>query len=416
MRIRTILLVVALASSVLWLQPRAVAAWRLHSAATAFADYAVCMVGPTGPALLRDASPEFRVLVRRRLLAATPDERVFEQCATKAGELTGSAVAEQAHRERARAFSEYALDAPATAGWGERTLDDLRVTTRPLSELGKKSWPFVRQGYTSLIRSSVNAREAVHPVGPSRPGLGRGLPRWRARYRAVRAAQGGLLLAVGRDANLSAYRSKNRGAAWSPISPYHPDVERFAERCPAPNGNRAFRFGLSNDASQTTVEYEAPDSVAHAVTLAPADREVLAAACDDDALVAAVHGAGGRGVSFVVCRYRQSCHPFSVSKSTWPSTLTFPLDLARIRGTTIVAWERQGVVRVTTSRDDGETWTPVSVAYDRAEVQSGGAYFEAPGHLLAAGDRVLLYAGSEQSNTDYLLLVSDDLGASFRTP
>jgi hypothetical protein len=39
-------------------------------APTAFADYALCMVGPTGPSLLRDNPVEFRSLGRRRLASA----------------------------------------------------------------------------------------------------------------------------------------------------------------------------------------------------------------------------------------------------------------------------------------------------------------------------------------------------------
>src|SRR5579885_1631320 len=66
--------------------PRIKAAWQLHSAATAFADYALCMVGPTGPSLLRDNPLEFRRLARRRLVAAGADDRPFSRCAKGAGQ------------------------------------------------------------------------------------------------------------------------------------------------------------------------------------------------------------------------------------------------------------------------------------------------------------------------------------------
>src|SRR5262245_45954005 len=48
--------------------PRLTAAWKLHGRATALADYGVCMVGPTGPGLLRDHQlAGFEQLLRRRL-------------------------------------------------------------------------------------------------------------------------------------------------------------------------------------------------------------------------------------------------------------------------------------------------------------------------------------------------------------
>src|SRR5687767_7585259 len=53
-RIRTLLLLAVIGCAAWIGYPRAVAAWRLHEAATKVANYAVCMVGPTGPALLRD--------------------------------------------------------------------------------------------------------------------------------------------------------------------------------------------------------------------------------------------------------------------------------------------------------------------------------------------------------------------------
>jgi hypothetical protein len=88
-----------------------------------------------------------------------------------------------------------------------------------------------------------------------------------------------------------------------------------------------------------------------------------------------------------------------------------------VRGATILAWERHGITRVTSSRDDGRTWTPVAVAFDAAEHPAVRARrLRAPARLLPLGERVLLYGGAERADQDYLLLVSDDLGASFRTP
>jgi hypothetical protein len=242
------------------------------------------------------------------------------------------------------------------------------------------------------------------------------LPRWLARYRAVQRGKTGTLLAVGRDANLSAYRTRDRGKLWTPIAAQHPDVQRFAERCLGEGGQRAFRFGISEDEAHTTLEYTAPDAAAHVVEFSPAAHEIFAAACDDAGLVAALRPPRSSAVRLVACPFRRACQPMTLAAGTWPAGLRFPLDVARLSGTTIVAWERGGVVRVTSSRDEGRTWTPVSVAFDAAEFPRASGGFAPPDRMLAVDGRVLLYAGAERSDADYLLLVSDDLGASFRTP
>src|SRR5262249_1039148 len=73
------------------------------------------------------------------------------------------------------------------------------------------------------------------------------------------------------------------------------------------------------------------------------------------------------------------------------------------------------VVRVTSSRDDGESWTPLVVAYDRAEQPAARAREAVPERLLALGGRVLLY-GAPSPAGDYPLLASDDFGASWHAP
>src|SRR5262245_61778297 len=79
-RIRTVLVVLALFLGVSWTLPRMRAALTLYTAATAFADYALCMVGPTGPSLLRDNPGEFWRLARRKLVSAPPEDHPFKKC------------------------------------------------------------------------------------------------------------------------------------------------------------------------------------------------------------------------------------------------------------------------------------------------------------------------------------------------
>jgi hypothetical protein len=407
-RLRT-LLALGLVTALGWsAYPRAVAAWKLHSAATNLANYAVCMVGPTGPSLLRDNPAAFQAMVRRRLISAGAADQPFADCSRAAGELTGSVEIERAHQQSAASFVEYG------AAEGERgpSLAGLRVTSRPVAELSAQAWPFARGGWTRLVRPSLGAREAVHPVELPRAGTGRGLPAWRSHYRAVSVRGKELLLAVGHGANLSVYRSTDAGVSWSATSPRA--ASHFSERCHA--GERSFTFSTSDDGRLTLLTSLGPDGPPSSTPLARADTELFAAACDDRALVAAIKPENGRVATLIVCRYREQCAPMPLPRFGTGSTPQYPLDIARIDGATIVVVPMQGIVRVASTRDDGRSWTPFSVAFDAAAQARLGTQSQVPGRLLALGKRALLYAGGSEPFDTYPVLVSDDLGASWRAP
>ncbi len=78
-------------------------------------------------------------------------------------------------------------------------------------ERAKLAWPFVRDGYTKLVQTSLDAKEAVHPVPPSRPAVGKGLPGARSAYRSVRADRNAWVVAQGRGDRVGAYRSTDGG-------------------------------------------------------------------------------------------------------------------------------------------------------------------------------------------------------------
>src|SRR6188768_3729087 len=81
LRLRFVL-ILALVALGLWTgYPRLQAAFRLHDVTVATADYGLCMVGPTGPTLIRDRDSDFQRLVRRRLIASGPTDRPFHRCA-----------------------------------------------------------------------------------------------------------------------------------------------------------------------------------------------------------------------------------------------------------------------------------------------------------------------------------------------
>lgn len=419
-RIRTLLLIFIVGGGLWWLYPRAIAAWKLHSEATALADYGLCMVGPTGPSLLRDDPAEFRRLVRRRLVSARAGERPFARCAHAAGELTGSNRIQHAHLATAWSFVEYggaAADRAAKGSTDELSLADLRVTTLPLAQLAEGAWPFSRSGYTELVHPSIGAYEAIHPVELPRPRVGRGLPAWRARYHSVVAVPHGFLLAVGQGANLSAYATHDGGVTWSPASVRRSEIASAAGRCAATGGRHAFVFGLSQDGRFTTVISLGNDAAPQTQALAPVNLQIFAASCDDKAMVAALKPRGSRQVTFALCAFRGACRLLNVPAFSGVGVRPrFPLDVARVDGATIVAVAMHGVVRVTSSRDDGRSWTPYSVAFDAAAHPEVHTAVKVPDRLLVLGHRVLLYGGAPEPSATYPVLVSDDDGAAWRTP
>jgi hypothetical protein len=384
--------------------PRLSAAWKLHSQATALADYGVCMAGPTGPGLLRDHQlGPFERLLRRRLIAVAPEDRPFERCAPLARTLTGSTEFEGAHRAAAGSFAEYgASDRP------ERSLAALGVSSGGLAELARAAWPFAR-GYALLVKPSLGAKEAPHPVAPPAAAAGRGLPSGRPLYRATRVEGTNVLLASGTGANAEALRSTDGGSTFRAVSSAR--VEGMAGRCPAGASARGFALGTSSDGGSTIASLE-PGAEPKTTPLGRSSEEVTALACDELGLVAALRPDGRHETVLRQCPFAGACAAMpGPSFAGVAGSVAFPLDVARVQGTTILAMAMGNIVRVTSSRDGGASWTPFSVAYDAGENTAAGARL--PTDLLALGRRVLLYAPPRRVGETYPLLYSDDQGASW---
>jgi hypothetical protein len=421
-RLRTLLGVAVLATLALTAYPRAVAAWRLHGAATAMADYALCMVGPTGPSSLRDDPEQFRKLARRRLVAAAPVDRPFERCAPLAAELTGSEPIASAHKATASQFVEYggaATERAARGSKSELALDALAVDARVLAELARVGWPFIRGGYVRLMQGSIGAREAIHPVELPRPAVGHGLPVWRVLYRAARKTDRGILAAFGKGNALSAYRSDDGGLSWKAASIKHPLIGDLAERCGG--AEKYFTFATSEDGQALVVRSHDAGSVLLEAALAGRTHRVVASACDAETLIALVQRGEAKGrpaqaVEFVLCRHGGECGTMPQPPAV-PTETTLPeTDVARVDGVTIVASAAYGIVRVTSTRDDGRTWTPLLPVFDERAHPEVRTQVAVPTRLLALGRRVLLSGGAAKPSQTYPVLISDDYGASFRTP
>lgn len=402
-RLRHVLVLSAVGLGAAWLYPRADAAWKLNGMAVALADYGSCMAGPTGAALLRSRQvDEFQRLVRRRLVTAPAGETPFARCAELSQKLTGSTAAESAHRAPAFAFAEYGGN-PSP----QHALAELAVSPDAVAEQAHRAWPIIR-GYSTLVKPSLGAFEALHPVAPPDPARGRGLPSGRAYYRSVRVERDGALLAFGSGANAGVFRTTDGGVTFAPVAKAL--GVGLAERCPVgPNGGG---FVLQGDGDGTLVVSLVPGGEPTSARLAREPDEIAALACDEKVLVAAVRAHGSRRSVLRRCTLQGSCEPMPEPNLGAKGVgLDFPLDLARVGGATVMALGMGNVVRVVSARD-GAGWTPPSVAYD------GDAYglpvAKRPTRLLTVGRRVLLHGASARVNETYPLLYSDDLGASFR--
>jgi hypothetical protein len=395
----------ALAGSVLaWLTPRVRAAWQTHELGSAFGDYAVCMAGPSGAQLLRDDLAAFRRLVRRRVVSAAASETPFARCAASAKKITGSDPVERVHRLAAGHFAEHGTAARATVN-----LDQLQLGLEPLRVSVRESWPFVRGNYTALIKPSLSAREAVHPVAPPDPGVGRGLPPTTGLVKTAYRAREAQFVALGLGDTRAVFQSFDGGASFRSVLD---SAGAVARRCSGRDPARGFEFSTAADGSLlvTAVAAEAEPRTSLGV---PGEHRLLAAACDDQALVLAARREGVERTEFAVCRGERRCEPLALPQmAPFEPLATESFDLTRSAGTTIVAVSQAGIVRVISSRDDGRSWTPPNVAFDAGELTGPARDREPPFRLVSLGQRVLLY-GTSRAGANYALLASDDQGASF---
>jgi hypothetical protein len=234
-RLRHLLLLAVMATVAAWLYPRAKAAFELHSMATAAADYGACMVGPTGPALLRDNPRGFATLVRRRLVATSAESFPFADCATLAAEVSASQEVTRGHRGRADEYLEYG----GLTGTASRSLSQMSFGLVELKWLAHAAWPLERRGYSHLVQPSSHAREAPHPVAPSPPAVGRGLPGWRSAYASAWKAEPSRFVAVGHASSANVFESKDGGAHWQEIPLTAPGVDARVGRLLANIGPRS---------------------------------------------------------------------------------------------------------------------------------------------------------------------------------
>jgi hypothetical protein len=403
-RLRHFVLPIVFGCLAMCIYPRAKAAWTLHDAATALADYARCMAGPTGPGAVRDASPTFRELIRRRLLAAQPGDRPFAGCNPLAQELVPGHATEQVHGALASQFVEYS-ETPAALPDDRESFSVAAVgfDANILEALSDAAWPFERGGYRHLIEPSSTAREAAHPLPLPRPAVGAGFPAKVSLYRPTWNAGGRWFTAFGSHAGLALLESPDFGVTWKPASLNQPGFGNYAGRC-APLG-AATSFTVQQDESGWMVQAWSGEQLVSTTRLASGLAPVRTS-CDQKTLLLVVTAKQRRVPGVLACEPGRGCAPLNL-EAPW---LAADFDVAQVDGVSVVLTSGRGIARVRSSRDRGATWTPSVVVYDAAEPASSAV--TAPNQLLVMGRRLMVYGQASAAKT-YPVLYSDDYGASF---
>jgi len=393
-------------STVATLWPRGRNAWLLHNRATALADYGACMVGPTGPEIIREGRSGYADLLRLRVITAAGDTQPFVRCSRFSDRLGHAPAHERLHELKASAFREFWDGAEGPS------VSQLETSLAALQELADAAWPFVRGKAAHLVQASSHTEEAAHPTAPPEPGVGSGLRDRRFVYRSTAVFGNRVVAAFGSGANLLELVSDDGGVHFSPGRPS--EGTELSERCAVDLEGRSFTVTVT-DSGERVVLSHGPGAAPHAALLARKEAKLLGVACDGSGLVAALQSAASSdAVTFRLCGFRSGCRELAVP-SLGGRQPRYPLDIARIDGVTLIAVANGGLTRVTSSRDQGRTWSPWTVAFDQGSVITDlGA--TAPFRLLRVGPRVLLYGGAKRADEAYYLLASDDYGASFRQP
>jgi len=390
-----------------WLVPRGRAAWKIHDTAAAYADYGLCMAGPTGAMLLRDQPDEFWRAVRRRLVASAPEEKVFGACQAVAERLSGSLRQGALHQTRAADFAEWGRKAPAVP------LSDLAHGLPDLAALAANAWPFLRNGVAVLVKPSLGAKEAIHPVGSARPGWVDGLHMYGSLFRARRVSEKGWFLVISDGQATQALRSRDKGRKWTATSPWQTALQGTHARCMAEGAERAFGLEPHRPGQAWTITYFEHDSRTGQATLGDGNSSVVSLACDEYAAVAVTQTEKGR-FGLVLCLSDGPCKAMPL-----PPLLSEikpeGIDVARLHGATIIAVTQGDVVRVVSSRDDGRIFTPFTVALDHLDNALSPRNAILPAQLLAIGGMLLLTQESKTRAAPGLAVFSTDLGASWRT-
>jgi hypothetical protein len=264
-----------------------------------------------------------------------------------------------------------------------------------------------------LMKRSKHTAEAVHPMEAPKPSLGSGLPQRRTRYRSVVHDAGTLVAAFGSGANQELYRSEDGGVTWEPTARLK--EASLVDGCQAAGSDRSFGFTFDESAQRVVVVSLSQDHAPFPTDLMDAEARVVGASCDARGLAVLLQSKKSAPITLRICPFAQPCQDVS-TPDFGERGLGSLVDVARVEGATIVSSAAHGITRVSSSRDNGRTWSPPVLAFDQERVAEEALEMPAPFRLLAVKNRLFVYGGSSRPNEAYWLLISDDQGASFRAP
>lgn len=398
-RLRYLLAIVVAGWGGVSLARQARAAFDLHDAAAKAANYALCMVGPTGPKLLREGADEYARLLERRVVAAGPKDRPFARCAAL-GEKVG--LSRALHELEASAFREY-FDGSA----GDHEVSELAFDRSKLDELAGSAGLFAPASLEALIIPERHAEEASHPREPVRPAVGRGLPPQRSLYRSAVSYGDTWVVETGSGANAERLISHNRGLHFERVSG-RAEPGPSGPCAPSPEGV-GFSIILS-EADETVLVSRNAAGSSRMTKLAARHERVEAADCDGSGFLALLDDRKSKARRLKACSLEGVCVEVPLP-TLGERPLPSELDVAWVGGDIVLAASEGRLTRVTTSRDRGQTWTPWVLAFDGRELLPAASR-AAPRRLLHVDDEVLLHGVSERGQP-YLVLASHDHGASF---
>jgi hypothetical protein len=136
---------------------------------------------------------------------------------------------------------------------------------------------------------------------------------------------------------------------------------------------------------------------------------VLSLGCDENVAVA-ISETGNREYGLWHCSSDLPCRLLP-APPIFQALSADGIDVARIRGAIVIAITQGPIVRVVSTRDEGRSYTPFTIALDHGDsvLADGGRYF--PAQLLAIGGSLIMTQQAESSSA--LALTSSDLGASW---
>jgi hypothetical protein len=323
-----------------------------------------------------------------------------------ARELTGSVEAAALHQAEAREF----------ADWGNKggtlELSRLAAYLPRLDEMAKNAWPFVRGGATLLMKPSLGAKEAVHPMPVAQPGHIRGLTLGNGIYRSRRVTERGWYVVTTNGQETKAFRSRDQGHSWATTSPWQTALQGTANRCVSDSSDIGFAIEAVPGENVIAVKYFNQDFKTGQSRVPRSSRALKALACDETAallLTSTVRNEWG----LWLCVADQPCKALPTPTLLQGLALE-GIDIARQKGASIVAVTQGSLVRVLSTRDDGRSYTPFTVAIDRRESGAAGRHALRPAQLLAVANTLLLVQESQEKAGSALALSSVDQGASWR--